>query len=57
MKPKDFRSFFVQTMVDGGVPMPMASQMMGHVSERTTQAHYYKLSVERRLAIGEGIPV
>ena len=57
MKPKDFRSFFVQTMVDGGVPMPMASQMVGHVSEKTTQAHYYKLSVDRRRVIGEGIQV
>ena len=47
----------VQSMVDGGVPMPMASQMVGHGSEKTTQAHYYKLSVDRRRVIGEGIPV
>lgn len=57
IKPKDFRSFFVQTMVDGGVPMPMTSKMMGHGSEKNTQAHYYKLSVDRRRVIGEGIPV
>ena len=57
VKPKDFRSFFVQTMVDGGVPMPMASQMVGHASAKTNQAHYYKLSVDRRRVIGEGIPV
>ena len=44
-------------MIDGGVPMPIASKMMGHVSEKTTQAHYYKLSVDRRRVIGEGIPV
>ena len=24
VQPKEFRSFFVQTMVDGGVPMAMA---------------------------------
>ncbi len=57
VKPKDFRSFFTQTMVDGGVPMAIASKIMGHVSEKTTQAHYYKLSVDRRRVIGEGIPV
>ena len=57
VKPKEFRSFFVQTMVDGGVPMPMASQMVGHASEKTTQGHYYNLSVDRRRVIGKGIPV
>jgi len=57
ISPRDFRSFFVQTMVDGGVPMPIASKMVGHESEKTTQAHYYKLSVDRRRVIGEGIPV
>ena len=57
VSPRDFRSFFVQTMVDGGVPMPMASKMVGHESEKTTQAHYYKLSADRRRVIGEGIPV
>lgn len=57
VKPKDFRSFFTQTMVDGGVPMAMASKMMGHTSEKTTQAHYYKLSADRRRVIGEGISV
>ena len=39
------------------VPMPIASNMMGHASEKTTQAHYYKRSVDRRRVIGEGIPV
>ena len=57
ISPKDFRSFFVQTMVDGGVPMAMASKMVGHEDIRTTQAHYYKLSADRRRTIGEGIPV
>ena len=54
---RDFRSFFVQTMVDGGVPMSMASKMVGHEDIRTTQAHYYKLSADRRRVIGEGISV
>ena len=44
-------------MIDGGVAMPIASKMMGHVSEKTVEAHYYKLSVDRRRVIGEGIPV
>ncbi|MCH8802413.1 MAG: site-specific integrase [Chloroflexi bacterium] len=57
VQPKEFRSFFVQTMVDGGVPMAMASKMMGHEDLRTTQAHYYALSADRRRVIGEGIPV
>ena len=55
--PKEFRSFFVQTMVDGGVPMAMASKMMGHKDIRTTQGHYYDLSADWRRVIGEGIPV
>ena len=57
VSPKDFRSFFVQTMVDGAVPMAMASKMIGHEDIRTTQGHYYKLSADRRRIIGEGIPV
>ncbi len=40
ISPKAFRSFFVQTMVDGNVPMAMASKMVGHEDIRTTQAHY-----------------
>lgn len=57
ISPKAFRSFFVQTMVDGNVPMAMASKMVGHEDIRTTQAHNYVLSADRRRAIGEGIPV
>ncbi len=57
VQPKEFRSFFVQTMVDGGVPMAMASKMVGHEDIRTTQAHYYALSADKRKVIGEGIPV
>ena len=57
ISPKAFRSFFVQTMVDGNVLMAMASKMVGHEDIRTTQAHYYVLSADRRRAIGEGIPV
>lgn len=57
VSPKMFRSFFVQTMVDGNVPMAMASKMVGHEDIRTTQAHYYVLSADRRRIIGEGIPI
>ena len=57
ISPKAFRSFFVQTMLDGNVLMAMASKMVGHEDIRTTQAHYYVLSADRRRAIGEGIPV
>ena len=57
VQPKEFRAFFVQTMVDGGVPMAMASKMVGHDDIRTTQKHYYKLSAVKRQVIGEGIPV
>ena len=57
ISPKVFRSFFVQTMVDGTVPMAMASKMVGHEDIRTTQSHYYNLSADRRRIIGEGIPV
>ena len=57
VQPKEFRSFFVQTMVDDGVPMAMASKMIGHDDMRTTQRHYYELSADTRRVIGEGIPV
>ena len=52
-----FRAFFVQTMEDGGVPVAMASLMVGHSDIRTTQTHYYRLSADRRRIIGEGIAV
>ena len=55
--PKDFRSFWIQTMIDGGVPLEAAAKMAGHDNIRTTQEHYYRLSREKRRAIGEGIPV
>jgi integrase len=57
VQPKEFRAFFVQTMVDGGVPMAMASKMVGHDDIRTTQKYYYELSEVKRQVIGEGIPV
>ena len=57
VQPKEFRSLFVQTMVDGGVDMATASKMVGHTDIRTTQKHYYTLSAVRRQMIGEGIPV
>jgi integrase len=38
ISPKAFRSFFVQTMLDGDVPMAMASKMVGHEDIRTTEA-------------------
>jgi len=57
ISPRAFRSFFVQTMVDGNVPMAIASKMVGHEDIRTTQAHYYNLSADRRRIIGEGILV
>ena len=57
VQPKEFRSFFVQTMVNGGVPMEIASKMVGHEDIRTTQAHYFALNVDQRRVIGEGIPV
>ena len=57
VQPKEFRRFFLQTMVDGGVPMAMASKMMGHKDILTTQDHYYDPSADRRRVIGEGIQI
>ncbi len=57
VQPKEFRTFFVQTMVDGGIPIAIAAKMVGHDDPRTTQRHYNALTVERRRVIGEGIPV
>ena len=46
-------------MSGGGRPdsMSMASKTVGHKDIRTTQAHYYALSADRRRVIGEGIAV
>ena len=41
ISPKAFRSFFVQTMVDGNVPMAMASKTVRHEEIPTTRALYY----------------
>ncbi len=57
VQPKEFRSFIVQTMVHGGLPMAMASKMVGHKDVRTTRSHYYALSADRRRVIGWGMPV
>ncbi len=57
VQPKEFRTFFVQTMVDGGIPIAIAANMVGHDDPRTTQRHYNALTVDRRRVIGEGIPV
>jgi len=54
---KEFRSLFVQQMVDSGVPMAMAAKMVGHEDRRTTQKHYYELTRDRRRIIGQGIQV
>ena len=57
VEPKEFRTFFVQTMVDGGIPLAIAAKMVGHDDIKTTQRHYNALTVDRRRVIGEGIPV
>ena len=57
VQPKEFRIFFVQTMVDGGIRIAIAAKMVGHDDIKTTQRHYNALTVDRRRVIGEGIPV
>ena len=36
VQPKEFRTFFVQTMVDGGIPIAIAAKMVGHDDPRTS---------------------
>ena len=55
--PKEFRRLFIQDLIDGGVPIEVASKMIGHESTSTTQRHYYQLTSERRQFIGERIEV
>lgn len=58
VQPKEFRSFYVQTLVDVlNVNIAAASKMVGHADVKTTLKHYFELNAERRQAIGEGIPV
>lgn len=57
VQPEEFRTFFVRTMVDGGIPIAIAAKMVGHVDPRTNQRHYNALTVDRRRVIGEGKPV
>jgi len=54
---KEFRKLYIQDMVDGGIPMEVASKMVGHEDPRTTARHYYGLTADRRKAIGERIEV
>jgi integrase len=55
--PKEFRRLFIQDLIDGGVPIELASRMIGHENTRTTQEHYYHPTQERRRFIGERIEV
>ena len=56
VNPKEVRSFLVWTMVDYGVPMAMASKMVGHQDIRTTQGRYCTLRAARWRVRGKGIP-
>jgi integrase len=55
--PKELRRLFIQDLVDGGAPIEVAAKMVGHENIRTTQAHYYQLTSDRRQYIGERIEV
>ena len=57
IQTRDFRKLYIRDLVDGGVPMEVASKMIGHESPRTTAAHYYGLTADRRRMIGERIEV
>lgn len=55
--PHLLRHLFTATLIDGGVPVGVASGLLGHENEETTLAHYYDLSWEKRAEIARRMPV
>ena len=55
--PHELRGLYIKTLIDGGLPVAVASKMVGHNSEQTTLKWYYKLTSEQRWEIQKRIPV
>ena len=54
--PHELRHLYVKTLIDGGVPVLVASKLVGHSDPRVTQQWYYDLTTAQRRAIGERMP-
>lgn len=55
--PHEMRKLYEMTLIDGGVPIPAASKLLGHSNIQTTIAHYYDLTTDMRREIGERMPI
>lgn len=55
--PHQFRKLYTKTLVDAGVPIEAASQMLGHDDVKTTLKHYYDLTADQRAAINRSLPI
>lgn len=53
--PHMLRSFFSNYLMDNGVPVDVASKMLGHNNVKTTLEHYRQLTMDTRQRIGEAI--
>jgi len=54
--PHELRHLYVKTLIDGGVPVLVASKLVGHSDTKTTERWYYDLTTEQRRAIQERMP-
>lgn len=55
--PHQLRSLYISHAIEAGVAVPVVSKQVGHASERTTQAHYHKRTLEQRRTFAEQVPV
>lgn len=57
VSPHEFRSLYIKTLIDGGLPVAAAAKMVGHADPKTTQKWYYELTREQRWEIQRRIPI
>lgn len=55
--PHELRGLYIKTLLDGGVPAPMAAKLVGHADSKTTERHYYDLTADQRWEVQRRMPV
>ena len=45
--PHELRHLYVKTLIDGVIPVVVASKLVGHSDSRTTERWYYDLTAEQ----------
>jgi integrase len=55
--PHEFRHLYIKSLIDEGIPVAVASKMVGHASVETTMGHYYELTEAQRAEVQRRVPV